>query len=93
MSWMIDAACRNRCDEMIAPVEMNSAQHRGFTTHARTICASCPVRSECLEYVLRLPSLPIYGVWAGHTSDELAAIRRRRLNEGSLRVSRRGLSA
>lgn len=39
---------------------------------AREVCASCPVRLACLAYSLR--TRPATGVWAGFTSDEIAAL-------------------
>lgn len=39
---------------------------------AREVCASCPVRLACLAYSLR--TRPAAGVWAGFTSDEIAAL-------------------
>jgi len=41
-------------------------------TVAREVCASCPVRLGCLAYALR--TRPAAGVWAGFTSDEIAAL-------------------
>lgn len=46
------------------------------TDAAKTICAACPVREECLEHALRLPER--YGVWGGATVEERRGIRRRR---------------
>jgi WhiB family transcriptional regulator, redox-sensing transcriptional regulator len=39
---------------------------------AREVCASCPVRLACLAYTLR--TRPAAGVWAGFTSEEIAAL-------------------
>ena len=39
---------------------------------AREVCSSCPVRLACLAYALR--TRPAAGVWAGFTSDEIAAL-------------------
>jgi WhiB family transcriptional regulator, redox-sensing transcriptional regulator len=39
---------------------------------AREVCAACPVRDACLEYVLR--TIPDDGVWAGLTADEIAVL-------------------
>jgi WhiB family redox-sensing transcriptional regulator len=43
---------------------------------AREVCEDCPVRDTCLDYALRLPSLPKSGIWAGHTASEIAAVKR-----------------
>jgi transcription factor WhiB len=43
---------------------------------AREVCEDCPVWDLCLDYALRMPSLPKSGIWAGHTAREIAAIKR-----------------
>ena len=35
---------------------------------AKTVCASCPVQTQCLEYAVA--SDERYGVWGGLTHDE-----------------------
>lgn len=41
------------------------------TTDAKRVCASCPVRDECLEYGMYEP----FGVWGGKTINERRRIR------------------
>ena len=41
---------------------------------AKTVCAACPVRSECLEQAIA--SGELYGVWGGLTFDERVTFRR-----------------
>jgi WhiB family redox-sensing transcriptional regulator len=43
---------------------------------AREVCEGCPVWDVCLDYALRLPSLPKGGIWAGYTANEIAALKR-----------------
>jgi WhiB family redox-sensing transcriptional regulator len=43
----------------------------------RELCATCPVRVECLEYALADESLT--GLWGGTTDTERRMIRRRRV--------------
>ncbi|GAA3222730.1 WhiB family transcriptional regulator [Actinocorallia longicatena] len=40
---------------------------------AKDVCESCPVWDACLEYALR--TKPTSGIWAGHTTYELAVLR------------------
>lgn len=39
---------------------------------AAEVCATCPLRAQCLELATAIR--PDYGVWAGFTADELAAL-------------------
>jgi WhiB family redox-sensing transcriptional regulator len=43
---------------------------------AKSICSSCPVRQECLEYALSIPEP--HGIWGGMNESE-----RRRLVQRS----------
>jgi WhiB family transcriptional regulator, redox-sensing transcriptional regulator len=43
---------------------------------AKAICATCPVRQECLEYALRWDQL--CGVWGGLSERERRQLRRER---------------
>jgi WhiB family redox-sensing transcriptional regulator len=43
---------------------------------AKTICAGCPVRTECLDYALADDTL--VGVWGGTSETERDHIRNRR---------------
>lgn len=43
---------------------------------ARAVCASCPVRAQCLDYALR--NSIMQGIWGGLNKEERARERRRR---------------
>lgn len=43
---------------------------------AREVCEDCPVWDVCLDYALRMPSLPKGGIWAGYSAGEIAVIKR-----------------
>ncbi len=66
--WMARAACRGQGTATFFPGKGQSAQP------ARSVCASCPVATECGEYVLADDGLA--GVWAGSTERERARLRR-----------------
>lgn len=72
--WFEHAACKN-LTHLMFPKE-----HKDITyiAEARRICASCPVKPNCLEYALEFPPADMHGVWAGLTSRQLAAEQRRR---------------
>lgn len=70
--WQTMAACRGE------PVEMFIPDRGGPTLRAKQLCATCPVRAECLRYALAIPDL--VGYWAGTNERErrrLRAARRR----------------
>lgn len=68
--WFAEAACRGRRKEIFFPT-------RGETTApAKTICAGCPVRAECLDYALA--NHEHHGIWGGTSEQERRNMRRRR---------------
>ena len=72
--WQTQAACRGQTHLMFP-------QHHkdiSYITQARTICNTCPVKTQCLEHALQYPAADMHGVWAGLTSRQLAAEQRRR---------------
>ena len=48
---------------------------------AKAVCASCPVRLECLNYAVARPEK--YGTWGGLNEDERSAERRRRMRRAN----------
>lgn len=67
--WTIAAACRGMDpDELFV---QGAAQNR-----AKTVCAACPVRTECLADAL--DNRVEFGVWGGMTERERRALLRRR---------------
>jgi WhiB family redox-sensing transcriptional regulator len=65
--WVVFAVCR----EADAGVFFDETHE----VEAKTLCAGCPVREECLEYALdtREP----YGVWGGYGPKERRRLLRR----------------
>lgn len=73
-NWRDRAACRSVDPELFFPIEENAAACADQVAAAKAVCASCPVRQQCLDDSLtRLP----YGVAGGLTASE-----RRRLHGG-----------
>jgi WhiB family redox-sensing transcriptional regulator len=68
---------RARCAEV--DPELWFPEKGGGNRAAKRVCAACPVRAECLEYILRPENAEIarFGVWAG-----LSPQQRRGLREG-----------
>jgi len=70
MTWRARAACRNLDTEIFFP---DSEADAG---PALSVCATCPVRNECLDWAIATRQHD--GVWGGTTESERKRIRRRR---------------
>ncbi|MFZ0666692.1 MAG: WhiB family transcriptional regulator [Acidimicrobiales bacterium] len=68
-AWMDDAACRGM------PVDVFFPGRGEPTARAKATCASCPVRSECLELALVSGDV---GVWGNTNARERRALRAKR---------------
>jgi WhiB family transcriptional regulator, redox-sensing transcriptional regulator len=68
--WFDDAACRDVGTDVFFPTSEAQA------AEAKSICAVCPVREECLEHALE--TRPGDGVWGGLTPTERHRLIRRR---------------
>ena len=67
--WVSYAACRDAEPDVFFPgIE-------GDTSRAVTICGSCAVREQCLDYALSARER--YGVWGGTTERERRRMLRR----------------
>lgn len=65
--WVIWAACRAVDPDLMYP----DRQEVGQTAAARAVCTRCPVRAQCLEYVMATESqVNRHGVWGGLTPDQ-----------------------
>lgn len=68
-SWQSEALCAQADPEAFFPERGSSARD------AKTICATCPVRQECLEYALENDER--FGIWGGLSELERRRLRRR----------------
>lgn len=64
--WMTNAACQHHDPELWFPTRGQP------TTTAKTICDSCPVRTNCLQYGLDEQ----HGIWGGLSAGERAIYRK-----------------
>lgn len=73
-SWMLRGACRGKDPAFFFPSDGVGVEL------ARQVCATCPVRVECLEYALhhRIE----HGVWGGASERERRRILRQRRAAG-----------
>lgn len=66
LDWQDYGSCREVGLEFFFPKKGDSV------APARTICAGCPVQTECLEYALRSD---MHGIWGGATRERRRTIR------------------
>lgn len=81
LKWMNEAACAGLDPPIFfdrAYDDGNPARSRRESglQYARSICARCPVQSDCLEYALA--NRERFGIWAGTTPPERAALLKQR---------------
>ena len=68
--WTDRAACRGTDTEIFFPANADEE------AEALSICATCPVRAQCLDYAVR--NRETYGIWGGTTPEQRRRIRRER---------------
>ena len=81
-AWQAAAACRGK--EVLlffGPDGERQPEREIRERKAKTVCASCPVRSECLTYAISRPEK--YGTWGGLNEEERASERRRRMRRAN----------
>ena len=70
LSWQDYANCRGADADLFFP-------ERGASTRkAKAICAACEVRSDCLDFALRVGEK--FGIWGGMSERERRRVRRER---------------
>ena len=69
LTWMDQAACVGLPVNTFFPKKSHTGQD------AKRICASCPVRAECLRHALSLDEQPL-GIWAGLPDRERSRLKR-----------------
>lgn len=80
MFWLKGAACAGpQAPLFFGPDDEKDPARRRREGRARTVCASCPVRAECLDYALDHHIR--YGFWGGLNEKERFAERIRRTHE------------
>lgn len=69
MEWASDAACIGEDPETFYP-----PPGRGFAETAKRICATCPVKEQCLQFALKYKQY--WGVWGGFAEGERKPLHR-----------------
>jgi len=72
--------CTNYPDAFFHDDATSSAGPRWNYKIAKTLCADCPIRLECLEYALAADEE--YGVWGGLSPVERRQLKRNKLKGG-----------
>lgn len=74
--WHDSAACRGEAGRDFYPPFGGERKRERLAREqrAKTVCAVCPVRTECLEHAI--VSRERYGVWGGLNFDERVTFRR-----------------
>ena len=69
-SWQVKAACRGPESAVFFPPTWPERRDERELREARakTICAECAVRAECLDFALRIREP--HGIWGGLTEAE-----------------------
>lgn len=68
LAWQMRALCSQTDPEAFFP------EKGGSTREAKTVCAECEVRAECLEYALANDER--FGIWGGLSERERRRLRR-----------------
>lgn len=74
-AWHAKAACADLPTDDFFPVG-TTGQALEQIARAKAICATCPVRDDCLDYALDTGQND--GIWGGMSEDERRTERRRR---------------
>ena len=69
LAWQSDSLCAQTDPEAFFP------DKGGSTRDAKKICASCEVRTQCLEYALQNDER--FGIWGGLSERERRKLRKR----------------
>ncbi len=77
--WIGRAACRALPTELFFPAGELDDQAVEQAEEAKAVCATCPVRTACLEFAIATKQP--YGIWGGANASERRSIRRRRQAE------------
>lgn len=72
--WRHESACAGRMDDLMWPAAEPGTKARARqAAPAKQLCATCPVKAECLAWAFEREP---WGVWGGLDEDERANLRR-----------------
>ena len=74
-SWTARAVCQGQATADLDPWHPDEFDESAMYAIARQVCASCPVRADCLEYGLALLEVAgVHGMFGGLTPPELRRV-------------------
>jgi WhiB family transcriptional regulator, redox-sensing transcriptional regulator len=73
LAWRLEAACQHLPTELFFPIG-HGPRAEAQTRLAKSICNTCSVRAQCLEYALGANAQ--YGVFGGLAEEERREVRR-----------------
>ncbi|WP_405392783.1 WhiB family transcriptional regulator [Streptomyces sp. NBC_01102] len=73
-NWRMHAACRDEDPDLFFPIG-STGPALVQTEDAKEVCATCPVREQCLEWALENGQES--GVWGGLGESERRTLKRR----------------
>jgi WhiB family redox-sensing transcriptional regulator len=74
VNWRSAGACLSADPDLFFPISAIGLAEQQVA-RAKTICASCGVKRECLEFALT--HAQVYGIWGGTTPEDRQRARRR----------------
>jgi WhiB family transcriptional regulator, redox-sensing transcriptional regulator len=83
--WRAAGACLAADPDLFFPVAIGSAASKDIT-RALSICESCPVKRQCLEFAMRTGESS--GIWGGTTPEERIRVLRGRNRRPARRPGR-----
>jgi len=75
MNWRAAGACLSADPDLFFPISSSGPAERQIA-RAKTICAGCRVRRECLEFAITHDQ--VHGIWGGTTPEDRQRDRRRK---------------
>jgi WhiB family transcriptional regulator, redox-sensing transcriptional regulator len=85
-NWRSAAACLSADPDLFFPISTTGPAEKQIA-RAKTICAGCMVRLECLEFAMTHDQ--VYGIWGGTTAEDRQRQRRRKRRAAAAAAKRR----
>ena len=85
-SWRHYAACADMPLDMFFP--QPGRNMHSIVKKAKTVCRSCPVKAQCLEYALSFDDRALPGIYGGTTETDRRKIHRQRIKFVTVRADR-----